>query len=180
MDLRKPKKILLPSNISLIAWIVSEMPLLGVSPGLTNQGFTGVLSTRINSSKLLYPCVCFLKINRNLLTLALEIKWILSKWYKVLFNKILTQGQEVTWELVLSNFLVSREVLIPRQLFSLRLHEHSSLQLPTQKGEQVRHKDWPSLPWTCHGRKCPFNAMHTSAQGPTRAWCLRIPMPRPL
>ena len=55
MDLRKPKKILLPSNISLIAWIVSEMPLLGVSPGLTNHGFTGVLSTRINSSKLLYP-----------------------------------------------------------------------------------------------------------------------------
>lgn len=57
MDLRKPKKILLPSNISLIAWIVSEMPLLGVSPGLTNHGFTGVLSTRINSSKLLYPYV---------------------------------------------------------------------------------------------------------------------------
>lgn len=90
---------------------------------------------------------------------------------QVLFNKVLTQGQEVTWESVLSNFffLVSREVLIPRQLFSLRLHEHSSLQFPTEKGEQVGHKHCPSLPWTCHGGKCPFNAMHTSAQGLTRA-----------
>lgn len=88
---------------------------------------------------------------------------------QVLFNKVLTQGQEVTWELVLSNFLVSREFLILRQLFSLRLQEHSSLQFPTEKGEQVGLKDWPSLPWTCCGRKCPFNAMHTSPQGPTRA-----------
>ena len=83
----------------------------------------------------------------------------------MLFNKVLTQGQEVTWESVLNNFLVSREVLIPRQLFSLRLHEDSSLQFPTEKGEQVGHKDRPSLPWTCHGRKCPFNAMHTRPKG---------------
>lgn len=56
---------------------------------------------------------------------------------QVLFNKVLTQGQEVTWELVLSNFLVSREFLIPRQLFSLRLHEHSSLQFPQRKESKL-------------------------------------------
>ena len=52
---------------------------------------------------------------------------------QVWFAKV--QGQKVAWELVLSNFLVSREFLIPRQIFSLRLRERPSVQFPTGKGE---------------------------------------------
>lgn len=33
---------------------------------------------------------------------------------------------------------------------------------PTEKGGKLDTRTVPSLPWTCHGGKCPFNAMHLS------------------